>query len=357
MDFRDWLILFWALLFITLSRTADLNMKAQPGEREHVSTIQTEICYVCPEGSGKLTDCPKNKSECKECMEGRYLHRSYCTNCVKCPADRSWEIRAFIVVDLHVVPAGPWKRSSMEPNENLVEVQSCSTTSQRMCECKAGMYCKIRLQETCSKCIPHTACLPETGVKVQDNAYTPIEISGIPSVELIRGAWRTGTPFQNTECEECPVGTFSDEHSTIQKCLPHTDCAKLNKITVQQGNASWDSICEDLPESTTRPATFRSVDIRTTASTAPDTTWPNSQGETGTCGKKTKKNSHESDHLLENSSITTVENFSTCVSKIPKEPNGEPVLNETPQTKESVPYHVTEHQGGDHANNKIVLKA
>ncbi|NXA02637.1 TNR8 factor, partial [Nesospiza acunhae] len=107
---------------------------------------------------------------------------------------------------------------------DLVEKQPCSLSSSRVCECRPGLFCLLTVEDSCSRCQQHSACKPGFGVKIR------------------------GTPTNDVTCEECPPGTFSDQSSSTDICKPHTNCAKLNKVTLRKGNATHDQVClEQLP--------------------------------------------------------------------------------------------------------------
>ncbi|NWY32982.1 TNR8 factor, partial [Pheucticus melanocephalus] len=107
---------------------------------------------------------------------------------------------------------------------DLVEKQPCSLSSGRVCECRPGLFCQLTVVNSCSRCQQHSACKPGFGVKTR------------------------GTSTNDVTCEECPPGTFSDQSSSTDICKPHTNCAKLNKVTLRKGNATHDQVClEQLP--------------------------------------------------------------------------------------------------------------
>ncbi|XP_053257917.1 tumor necrosis factor receptor superfamily member 8 [Podarcis raffonei] len=106
-------------------------------------------------------------------------------------------------------------------HRHLVEKRPCTNHTNRECQCQPGWYCKEPSTGTCITCVPLTTCKPGSGVKTK------------------------GTPDTDTICEECPSGTFSDEHSSTQICKPRTDCAKLNKVPLGKGATTQDERCLD----------------------------------------------------------------------------------------------------------------
>uniref|UniRef100_A0A8C5IM81 TNF receptor superfamily member 8 n=1 Tax=Junco hyemalis TaxID=40217 RepID=A0A8C5IM81_JUNHY len=154
-------------------------------------------CYQCPSGYVEKKACPQDPADCLTCGPDQYLNneskKPQCDACVSCSKD-------------------------------LVEKQPCSLSSSRVCECRPGLFCQVSVKYSCSRCQQHSACKPGFGVKIR------------------------GTATNDVTCEECPPGTFSDQSSSTDTCKPHTNCAKLNKVTLRKGNATHDQVClEQLP--------------------------------------------------------------------------------------------------------------
>ncbi|NXD00126.1 TNR8 factor, partial [Certhia familiaris] len=131
-------------------------------------------CYQCPSGYVKKKACPQDPAEdCMTCGPDQYLNNASqnprCDACVSC---------------------------SKEPD--LVEKQPCSFNSRRICECRPGLFCRMTVENTCTRCQHHSACKPGFGVKIK------------------------GTSTNDVTCEECPPGTFSDQNSSTDICKPHT---------------------------------------------------------------------------------------------------------------------------------------
>uniref|UniRef100_A0A8C3SD96 TNFR-Cys domain-containing protein n=1 Tax=Chelydra serpentina TaxID=8475 RepID=A0A8C3SD96_CHESE len=165
-------------------------------------------CYQCPSGSHKLKECPTDPGrDCGQCEPEHFLNREqgkpHCEACVSC-----------------------------KPEYDLVEKVPCSFHSRRVCECRAGLFCKVAVLNSCARCISHTVCKPGFGVLAR------------------------GTSEVDVSCEECPSGTFSDRHSSTERCKPHTDCAKLNKVAVGSGNSTHDQACVDPPPTHLTPPTL-----------------------------------------------------------------------------------------------------
>ncbi|XP_036604199.1 tumor necrosis factor receptor superfamily member 6B [Trichosurus vulpecula] len=97
--------------------------------------------------------------------------------------------------------------------EHEEEAQACNATHNRACRCQLGYYAHADF------CIEHSACPPGSGV-----------------VTL-------GTPNQNTQCQPCPKGTFSDNSSSTEKCQPHRNCTTLGMFLNVPGTSFHDAIC------------------------------------------------------------------------------------------------------------------
>uniref|UniRef100_A0A8C4W6X5 TNFR-Cys domain-containing protein n=1 Tax=Gopherus evgoodei TaxID=1825980 RepID=A0A8C4W6X5_9SAUR len=165
-------------------------------------------CYQCPSGYHKRKECPTDPDrDCGQCEPEHFLNREqgkpHCKLCVSC-----------------------------KPEYDLVEKVPCSFNSRRVCECRAGLFCKVAVQSSCVQCISHTVCKPGFGVLAR------------------------GTSEVDVSCQECPSGTFSDRHSSTERCKPHTDCAKLNKVATDSGNSTHDQVCMDPPPTHLTPASL-----------------------------------------------------------------------------------------------------
>uniref|UniRef100_A0A8C8B684 TNF receptor superfamily member 8 n=1 Tax=Otus sunia TaxID=257818 RepID=A0A8C8B684_9STRI len=154
-------------------------------------------CYQCPSGYVKKKACPRDPDEdCMRCGPEQYVNEAFqkpqCDACVSCTKE-----------------------------SDLVEKEPCSFNSSRVCECRPGLFCQTPVLNTCMRCQQHTVCKPGFGVKVR------------------------GTSTNDVTCEKCPSGTFSDQNSSTDICKPHTNCAKLNKVALSEGNATHDQVCLD----------------------------------------------------------------------------------------------------------------
>ncbi|KAJ8400269.1 hypothetical protein AAFF_G00399630 [Aldrovandia affinis] len=137
-------------------------------------------CDLCKQGNHMVKKCgPEAKKLCSPCKEGTYTvdpTQSTCRSCTQC-------------IGVQKV------------------MQACTSSSDTVCDCKAGYRCQD------AKC---SSCHEECGKGQQ--------------------------PAANLTCQACPPGTFSDRiHS---QCVPwSTKCPQPDQKIVKQGTAVSDIIC------------------------------------------------------------------------------------------------------------------
>ncbi|XP_074066604.1 tumor necrosis factor receptor superfamily member 6B isoform X2 [Macrotis lagotis] len=151
-------------------------------------------CEQCPPGTSLAQHCRSGtRTVCQPCPSLHYTqYWNYLEKCLYC---------------------------NVFCGEHEEEVQACNATHNRACRCQQGFYAHADF------CIEHSVCPPGSGV-----------------VTL-------GTPTQNTQCQLCPTGTFSDNSSSTERCQPHRDCATLGMFLNVPGTSVHDAMC-------TRCATF-----------------------------------------------------------------------------------------------------
>ncbi|XP_069596824.1 tumor necrosis factor receptor superfamily member 14 isoform X2 [Ranitomeya imitator] len=156
--------------------------------------INNVCCPMCDKGSFVKSHCTKelSSSVCVICADTTYMdHPNGLTECFRC--------------------------KECDSGANLVVKQKCTETSNTVCECSAGHFCK---SQECDMCQVYTECQPGHYVK------------------------KPGTPVTNTECDECPKGHYSDRNNAAQ-CYPRTNCVELGQILYKEGNSTADSICKE----------------------------------------------------------------------------------------------------------------
>ncbi|MGH0177746.1 UNVERIFIED_CONTAM: hypothetical protein FKN15_017460 [Acipenser sinensis] len=90
----------------------------------------------------------------------------------------------------------------------------CNSTHNRLCKCIEGYHLEIEF------CIKHSSCRSGYGVK------------------------KLGTSEDDTVCERCPGGYYSNELSATKPCIKHTNCAELGLRTSSPGTATRDAVCD-----------------------------------------------------------------------------------------------------------------
>ncbi|XP_009082379.1 PREDICTED: tumor necrosis factor receptor superfamily member 6B [Acanthisitta chloris] len=144
---------------------------------------------------------------CKQCPPGTFV-KQHCTReeqtvCDPCP-------------DLHYTQYWNYLEKCRYCNvicgEKQVEVQQCNSTHNRVCQCQEGYYSDMEF------CIKHSECPAGSGME------------------------KPGTPFEDTQCQDCPHGFFSPS-SSKDPCQPHQDCEQQGKVTNVQGNQYHDTLC------------------------------------------------------------------------------------------------------------------
>ncbi|XP_020829295.1 tumor necrosis factor receptor superfamily member 8 isoform X2 [Phascolarctos cinereus] len=164
-------------------------------------------CYLCLSDLVPQKPCPQGLEDCREkCDPDYYLEieeESRCQACVNCTRD------------------------------DLVEKIPCTWNSPRVCECQEGMFCATSASYSCARCVKHSLCPPGTIVKEQ------------------------GTLEEDTVCEPCLPGTFSNHSSSAQDCQPHTRISDIPDPSNTTADPSDGSSTHDIgtvsPSLTGRP--------------------------------------------------------------------------------------------------------
>ncbi|XP_059808045.1 tumor necrosis factor receptor superfamily member 1B-like isoform X1 [Hypanus sabinus] len=166
---------------------------------------------------------------CSRCQPGTYqiqaCSRDADTQCGPCGTDRYTE---------HWNTLRKCRGCEAPCSDDQDEVQPCTPTSMRVCQCVNGFHCIDLSGKTCNQCRKHTECKEGYGV-----------------VEK-------GTKDSDVKCERCAPGTFSDKVSSTEPCRPHTVCAAEGRKTSREGSDVEDTKCSSeflpvppVPKSTT----------------------------------------------------------------------------------------------------------
>ncbi|XP_035537643.1 tumor necrosis factor receptor superfamily member 6B-like [Morone saxatilis] len=152
--------------------------------------------------------------ECDRCPPGTYL-LARCTStqrsqCAACPAGSFTELWNHISKCLRCGVCG----------QNQVVKTACTANSDCQCQCKQGYY----YREDREECLPHSRCPTGQGVLTQ------------------------GTADEDTVCQICSNGTFSDTVSSHQNCTEHKHCHAAGMHLVVRGSTWHDNMyttCEE----------------------------------------------------------------------------------------------------------------
>ncbi|XP_004705479.2 tumor necrosis factor receptor superfamily member 1B [Echinops telfairi] len=147
---------------------------------------------------------------CSKCQPGQHV-QSFCnatsdTVCAPCEDNTYTELLNFV---------SECFSCDSRCSAHLVEVQACTREQNRVCGCKPGWYCKMKIGKKCRHCTPLSKCPPGSGVA------------------------KPGTETTNVVCSPCAPGTFSSTTSYTDSCRPHRTCS----LVAIPGNASMDTVC------------------------------------------------------------------------------------------------------------------
>ncbi|KAL6459128.1 hypothetical protein MHYP_G00326000 [Metynnis hypsauchen] len=165
-----------------------------------------EVCFfACARAEYEI-----NGECCPMCAPGYCVYK-HCTEdtptCVPCPISTFTD-----------VPNGFLKCFNCTACGQALRVKTpCTQLSNTICEPLDGHYCTNQQRGSCRQAEKHTHCSPGQYIK------------------------QIGTSFKNTQCAECPEGTFSD--GSLQICQPHSTCEGLGLTEIKAGTHSSDVEC------------------------------------------------------------------------------------------------------------------
>ncbi|XP_041664873.1 tumor necrosis factor receptor superfamily member 6B-like [Cheilinus undulatus] len=156
--------------------------------------------------------------ECDRCPPGMYL-QARCTEtqksvCAPCPEGSFTELWNYIGKCLRCGVCG----------HNQVVKTKCTAERDCQCECRKGYYYKRKYE----MCLSHSECPTGHGVLTE------------------------GTAEEDTVCQICPNGTFSDTVSTHENCTQHKSCHAPGLMPVLRGSTWHDSVCMSCSESASK---------------------------------------------------------------------------------------------------------
>ncbi|XP_036603319.1 tumor necrosis factor receptor superfamily member 1B-like [Trichosurus vulpecula] len=190
--------LLWALgdadpVQVSLPYIPEPKGNCRDTEREYYNVQIQRCCNKCPPGQRVLHFCTRDSNTvCTDCEPNLYTE---VWNWIKaCHGCRG------------------------RCNRDLVEIENCTKSGDRICACKPGFFCVVKSQKSCVICSKFKKCLQGFGVS------------------------KPGTSDSNVQCASCEPGTFSDTVSSTDVCKPHRVCRSV----AVPGNATSDAICTDM---------------------------------------------------------------------------------------------------------------
>uniref|UniRef100_A0A8C5HNJ4 Tumor necrosis factor receptor superfamily member 5-like n=1 Tax=Gouania willdenowi TaxID=441366 RepID=A0A8C5HNJ4_GOUWI len=152
--------------------------------------IDDRCCLKCGPGTHMTTSASCEDPDCVECAENEYQETyTYATRCKRQPY--------------------------CDPNRNFRTSIHSSKNTRAVCMCELGFHCS---SDECLTCVPHTACEPGFGAQPK------------------------GNHSQDTVCEKCLHGTFSNENSWDGVCHKWTTCEEGYDV-VEKGSDVLDNKC------------------------------------------------------------------------------------------------------------------
>ncbi|KAL6459121.1 hypothetical protein MHYP_G00325930 [Metynnis hypsauchen] len=174
-----------------------------------IFSLNFELCF----GPCQRAEYEVNGECCPMCAAGNHVYR-HCTvdtstTCVPCPESSYTD-----------EPNGLIKCCSCtvcDYGQGLRVKAPCTRSSDTVCEPLDGYYCTEQHRGGCKRAMKHKNCSPGQYIK------------------------QKGTSFKDTECAECPDGTFSS--GSLQICQQHSKCEDLGLTEIKAGTLSSDAEC------------------------------------------------------------------------------------------------------------------
>ncbi|XP_052003417.1 tumor necrosis factor receptor superfamily member 14 isoform X2 [Xyrauchen texanus] len=156
--------------------------------------------------------------KCNKCPKGKYVY-TICNATLETVCE-TCQHHTYIEQENLMIKCLPCRECSR--NHNLMTDKECDADRNRQCKCKPGFYCKNPTDLSCDFCEPVSSCPPGKGVS------------------------RQHTDGRDTECSDCPKGTYSDVNDYISSCKNHTSCEALGRNLNAPGTYTTDAVCGDL---------------------------------------------------------------------------------------------------------------
>uniref|UniRef100_A0A8C0QIP3 TNFR-Cys domain-containing protein n=1 Tax=Chelonoidis abingdonii TaxID=106734 RepID=A0A8C0QIP3_CHEAB len=119
---------------------------------------------------------------------------------------------------------------SCKPEYNLVEKVPCSFNSRRVCECQAGLFCKVAVVNSCVQCISHTVCKPGFGVLARGKHPTHASQSPL--------ALAMSNRPKDSDRAEVPL--LNDQPMTVTGQHSHTATKPVTSASILMSDAASD---------------------------------------------------------------------------------------------------------------------
>ncbi|XP_074540276.1 tumor necrosis factor receptor superfamily member 11B-like [Halichoeres trimaculatus] len=170
-------------------------------EHQNSVTGETHLCTMCPPGTHMSAHCSATSpTKCEPCKNHHYTEMwNYLPRCLYC---------------------------STVCTGNMEVETECSAVNDRVCRCKDGFYM------THDFCVRHLECAPGHGVLTK------------------------GTSREDTVCQRCSDGSFSNSSSAVDECVNHQTCAD-DQVVLMPGSALQDTLCGTCDDLATKDETLR----------------------------------------------------------------------------------------------------
>nr|XP_032804677.1 tumor necrosis factor receptor superfamily member 1B-like isoform X1 [Petromyzon marinus] len=177
----------------------------------------------CPSGEGVVSRGTRiMNTTCKKCPKGSFSNKNSKTEPCQ-PHSRC---------EAGVQQAGTSKADVICASSNTTGVPENVTqdAGDNPVICREGSFCveSGAVHGSCLRCQEYSVCGP--GFEVSSH----------------------GTESSDAQCRPCPSGTFSNTTSSVETCIPHTNCSSLGRDLLIQGTTTTDVTCADSFSTTRR---------------------------------------------------------------------------------------------------------
>lgn len=177
------------LLIVLVISKITVGEKCESGQ----FTESGECCILCHPGTGLMAPCGQSNTVCEPCVYGKTfsdessLHAT-CKPCSTCP-------------------------------ENSVVMANCTFKMNTVCECQEGYY--SHTEDGITKCVHCLICPMGHQVSKMCNKD------------------------ENTKCEICPPGFYSEKASRSSSCQPCNVCDERTEVMIMNCTRASDTVCMD----------------------------------------------------------------------------------------------------------------